>query len=47
MPCPSHFPWLDHSNYTSQRIQVMEVVEYLKKKDGLRSGERKTVYAPL
>jgi hypothetical protein len=25
----------------------MEVAEYLKKKDGMRSGERKTVYAPL
>jgi hypothetical protein len=23
MPCPSHPPWLDHSNYTWRRVQVM------------------------
>jgi hypothetical protein len=26
MPCPSHSPWLDHSNYTWRRVQVMEVL---------------------
>jgi hypothetical protein len=25
MPCPSHPPWLDHSNYTCRRIQVMKL----------------------
>jgi hypothetical protein len=24
MPCPSHPPWLDHSNYTWRRVQVNE-----------------------
>jgi hypothetical protein len=24
MPCPSHPPWLDHSNYTWRRVQVMK-----------------------
>jgi hypothetical protein len=24
MPCPSHPPWLDHSNYTWWRVQVMK-----------------------
>jgi hypothetical protein len=24
MPCPSHPLWLDHSNYTWRRIQVMK-----------------------
>jgi hypothetical protein len=24
MPCPPHGPWLDHSNYTWRRIQVMK-----------------------
>jgi hypothetical protein len=24
MPCPSHPPWFDHSNYTWQRAQVMK-----------------------
>jgi hypothetical protein len=24
MPCPSHPPWLDHSNYTWRKIQVMK-----------------------
>jgi hypothetical protein len=23
MPCPSHPPWLDHSNYTWRRVQVI------------------------
>jgi hypothetical protein len=23
MPYPSHSPWLDHSNYTCWRVQVM------------------------
>jgi hypothetical protein len=23
MPCPSHPPWLDHSNYTWRRVQVL------------------------
>jgi hypothetical protein len=22
MPCPSHPPWLGHSNYTCRRVQV-------------------------
>jgi hypothetical protein len=26
MPCPSHPPWLDHSNYIWRRIQVMKRV---------------------
>jgi hypothetical protein len=25
-PCPSHPPWLDHSNYTWRRVQVMKLV---------------------
>jgi hypothetical protein len=25
MPCPSHPPWLDHSNYTWWRVQVMKL----------------------
>jgi hypothetical protein len=25
MPCPSHPPWLDHSNYTWTRVQVMKL----------------------
>jgi hypothetical protein len=25
MPCPTHPPWLDHSNYTCKRVQVFEV----------------------
>jgi hypothetical protein len=24
MPCPFHPPWLDHSNYTWRRVQVMK-----------------------
>jgi hypothetical protein len=24
MPCPSHSPWLYHSNYTWRRVQVMK-----------------------
>jgi hypothetical protein len=24
MPCPSHPPWLDHTNYTCRRVQVMK-----------------------
>jgi hypothetical protein len=24
MLCPSHPPWLDHSNYTWRRVQVMK-----------------------
>jgi hypothetical protein len=24
MPCPSHPPWLDRSNYTWRRVQVMK-----------------------
>jgi hypothetical protein len=23
MPCPSHPPWLDHSNYAWRRVQVL------------------------
>jgi hypothetical protein len=23
IPCPSHPPWLDHSNYTCRRVQVV------------------------
>jgi hypothetical protein len=26
MPCPSHPPWLDHSNYTWRRVQVMKLI---------------------
>jgi hypothetical protein len=26
MPCPSHPPWLDHSNYAWRRAQVMKLV---------------------
>jgi hypothetical protein len=26
MPCPSHCPWLDHSNYIWRRVQVMKLL---------------------
>jgi hypothetical protein len=26
MFCPSHPPWLDHSNYTWRRVQVMKLL---------------------
>jgi hypothetical protein len=26
MPCPSHPPWLVHSNYTWRRVQVMNLL---------------------
>jgi hypothetical protein len=26
MPCPPHPPWLDHSNYTWRRVQVMKLL---------------------
>jgi hypothetical protein len=26
MPCPSHPPWLDHSNYTWRGVQVMKLL---------------------
>jgi hypothetical protein len=26
MPCPSHPPWLHHSNYTLRRVQVMKLL---------------------
>jgi hypothetical protein len=26
MPCPSHPPWLDHSNYICRRVQVMKLL---------------------
>jgi hypothetical protein len=26
MPCPSHSPWLDHSNYTWRRVQPMKLL---------------------
>jgi hypothetical protein len=26
MPCPSHPPWLDHSNYTWRRVKVMKLL---------------------
>jgi hypothetical protein len=26
MPCPSHLPWLYHSNYTWRRVQVMKLI---------------------
>jgi hypothetical protein len=26
MPCPSHPPWLEHSNYTWRRVQVMKLL---------------------
>jgi hypothetical protein len=29
MPCPSHPPWLDHSNYTWRRVQVMKFLTSL------------------
>jgi hypothetical protein len=25
MPCPSHLPWLDHSNYSYRKVQVMKL----------------------
>jgi hypothetical protein len=25
MPCPSHPPWLDHSNYAWRRVQVTKL----------------------
>jgi hypothetical protein len=30
MPCPSHPPWLDHSNYTWRRVQVMKLLIHKK-----------------
>jgi hypothetical protein len=27
MPCIPHPPWLDHSNYTWRRVQVMKFLE--------------------
>jgi hypothetical protein len=29
MPCPSHPTWLDHSNYTWRRVQVMMFISSL------------------
>jgi hypothetical protein len=29
MPCPSHPPWLDHSNYTWRRVQPMKLNTYI------------------
>jgi hypothetical protein len=26
MPCPPHPPWLDHSNYTWRKVQVMKLL---------------------
>jgi hypothetical protein len=26
MPCPSHHPWLAHSNYTWRRAQVIKLL---------------------
>jgi hypothetical protein len=26
MPCPSHPSWLDYSNYTWRRVQVMKLL---------------------
>jgi hypothetical protein len=26
MPCPSHRPWLDHSNYTWRRVHVVKLL---------------------
>jgi hypothetical protein len=26
MSCPSHPPWLDHSNYTWRRVQAMKLI---------------------
>jgi hypothetical protein len=26
MPCPSHSPWLQHSNYTWRSVQVMKLL---------------------
>jgi hypothetical protein len=26
LPCPSHPPWLHHYNYTSQRVEAMELL---------------------
>jgi hypothetical protein len=30
MPCPSHSPWLDHSNYTWRRVHVRSQTAFLK-----------------
>jgi hypothetical protein len=29
MSCPSHPPWLDHSNYTWRRVQVEIWLKYI------------------
>jgi hypothetical protein len=29
MPYPCHYPWLDHSNYTLRRVQVMQVMKLI------------------
>jgi hypothetical protein len=29
MPCPSHPPWLDHSNYTWRSVQVMNIHRFI------------------
>jgi hypothetical protein len=28
MPCPSHCPWFDHSNYNRQRVQATKAPHY-------------------
>jgi hypothetical protein len=37
MPCPSHPPWLNHSNYTWKRVQVMKllIMQFVYKCKGL------------
>jgi hypothetical protein len=39
MPCPPHRPWLDHSNYTWRRVQVMKllIMQYLLDLNGDKS----------
>jgi hypothetical protein len=29
MTLPSHPPWLDHSNYTSRRVQVIKLLKHI------------------
>jgi hypothetical protein len=29
MPCSSHPPWLDHSNYTWRRVQVLKIINII------------------
>jgi hypothetical protein len=29
MPCPSHPPWLDHSNYTWRRVRIVKLPQHI------------------